>query len=181
MLSSDQDKVFFSYGYSKEKSTVLFCSAEERMPNAFISTAFCKHLSEIINESNHEKSSKLFFFLPSTTNRKVKINQYLNNVSLTPIDCIYESFKQYSPKGKYFNSSDLNLPSDNEKHLIAADTMYNFFKHAVEISNANLIRNADHILRKSKKICLISSGLVNLKKDLTKINFNWDINLFFRR
>ena len=29
--------------------------------------------------------------------------------------------------------------------------MYNFFKHAVEISNANLIRNADHILRKSKK------------------------------
>ena len=70
---------------------------------------------------------------------------------------MYESFKQYSPKGKYFNSSDLNLPSDNKKHLIAADTMYNFFKHAVEISNANLICNADHLLKNQKKICLISN------------------------
>ena len=45
----------------------------------------------------------------------------------------------------------MNLPSDNEKRLIAADTMYNFFKHAIEISNANTIHNADHLLRKSEK------------------------------
>ena len=102
------------------------------MPNAFISTAFRKHLSETINESNREKSSKLFFFLPSTTDRKEKINQYLNNVSLIPTDCIYENFKQYALKDKDFNPSYLNLPLDNEKHLIAADTTYNIFKHAVE-------------------------------------------------
>ena len=149
MLRGDQDEVFFSYGHLEEKSTVLFCSAKERMPNAFISTAFHKHLSKIINESNRQKSSKLHFFLCSTTNRKEKINQYLN-VFLTLIDCIYKKFKQYSPKCKDFNASDLNLTLGNEKRSIAPDAMYSFFKDAVEISNANLISNADHILKTSK-------------------------------
>lgn len=85
------------------------------MPNAFIRTAFCKHLPEIINECNRDKSSKLFFYLLSTADRTEKINQYLSNVSLNAIDCIYENFKNCSPKGEDFNPSDLNLPLDNEK------------------------------------------------------------------
>ena len=104
------------------------------MPNSLISTAIRKHLSEII--------------LPSTSDCKEKINQFLNKVSLTLIDCIYKNFKQYSPKGEDFNPSDLNLILDNKKRLVTANTTYNFFKHGVEILNTNLIRNTDHLLRK---------------------------------
>ena len=40
MLKDGQDEVFFSDGFFEKKSAVLFCSAKERMPNAFIRTAF---------------------------------------------------------------------------------------------------------------------------------------------
>lgn len=45
----------------------------------------------------------------------------------------------------------VKFPQDNKKRLTAASTIYKFFKHAIEISNENIIRNADHSLRKSKK------------------------------
>lgn len=57
--------------------------------------------------------------------------------------------------------------------------MHEFFKHAVEISNPNINGNANHLLRKlSKDLSIISSGLANLKINMTKTNFDWDINLF---
>ena len=99
------------------------------MLNAFISTAFWKHLAEIVYEYNRDKSPKLFYYLLSTTDRKEKINQYLGNVSVNPIDCVCENFKNYSPNGEDFNPSNLNLPLNNEKRLTAASDMYDFFKH----------------------------------------------------
>ena len=47
--------------------------------------------------------------------------------------------------------SDLHLPLDNKKRLTAASNIYDFFKDAIEISNANIIHNVDYYLRKSKK------------------------------
>ena len=39
----------------------------------------------------------MFFFLPSTTERKAKINRWVNNVDLHPVDCLYDDFKNYAP------------------------------------------------------------------------------------
>ena len=42
-------------------------------------------------------SSKMFFFLPSTTDRKESINRYTKNAHLHPFDCLYDNFKTYAP------------------------------------------------------------------------------------
>lgn len=48
-------------------------------------------------------------------------------------------------------------------------------KYQIQIFNGN----ANHLLRKLKKdLSIISSGLANLKINMTKTNFDWDINLF---
>ena len=51
-------------------------------------------------EKETADSLKLFFLLPSTTDRKEKINKFLNNVHPHPIDCAYEDFSNYSLKKK---------------------------------------------------------------------------------
>ena len=50
--------------------------------------------------------STLFFYLPSTTDRSESINQYMDHVSLHPIDCPYESFR-HTKTGDDFVPQDL--------------------------------------------------------------------------
>ena len=86
VLRGDEDEIFFSYGYNKSKSKILYSYSKQQIPDAFISTSFKKHFSEIMNEKRDENSSSLFYYLPSITDRKETINQWKNNPSLVPID-----------------------------------------------------------------------------------------------
>lgn len=43
-----------------------------------------------------------FFFLPSTTDFKELINQYMEKVSLLPVNCVYEKFQEFSPTKNAF-------------------------------------------------------------------------------
>ena len=52
-LRGDVNERFFSYGYNKEKSKVLFCTVKQPIPNIFQCTAFKKHMGYLF----------LFFFL----------------------------------------------------------------------------------------------------------------------
>ena len=53
-----------------------------------MSMCFKKHFREITEERQHgEDFSTLFFYLPSITDRKEKINQFPDNVSLNSVDC----------------------------------------------------------------------------------------------
>ena len=60
VLRGDEDEVFFSYGYDKIKSKVLYCYSKQQIPDAFISTSFKKHVNEIMNEKKDESFSTLF-------------------------------------------------------------------------------------------------------------------------
>ena len=42
-LLGDANERFFSYGYSKEKSTLLYCTIKHPLPKIFYCTAFKKH------------------------------------------------------------------------------------------------------------------------------------------
>ena len=77
---------FLSYGFSINKSQILYSYSKQQIPNAFISTSFKKHFNEIRNEKRNEDSSSLIFFLPSISDRKEVINQWKKNPSLNPID-----------------------------------------------------------------------------------------------
>ena len=90
-----------------------------------------------------------FFYLPSTTDRKEKINKCRENVQLHPIDCLYDDFVKYSPKQESFQPQDLDS-SDHEKRKVAKEIVLNFFEHAVEVSNSNLMRNMKTLLLKGE-------------------------------
>ena len=91
ILRGDQHEIFFSYGFDKSKSQILYSYSKNQIPDAFVSTAFRRHYSEVVNEKKgKEDSSSLFFFLPSITDRKEEINQWKNNPSLAPIDFTIE-------------------------------------------------------------------------------------------
>ena len=44
-LRGDPKKKFWSYGYSKETSSLLYCSLKTPLPNIFNCTAFKKHIT----------------------------------------------------------------------------------------------------------------------------------------
>ena len=83
ILRGDDQEIFFSYGFDKSKSKVLFSYSKQQIPDAFISTSFKKHFNEIMNERRNEDSSSLFYFLPSISDRKETINQWKKQ----PIAC----------------------------------------------------------------------------------------------
>ena len=119
------------------------------MPNAFAGTCFKNHFKEMMDLRHQEKFLKKFFYLPSTTDRKEIINQYLEKVSLTPIDCLQENFRAYLRSKKDFNPIDLDDALNRED---AIKTLYTFFKKMIEVSDANLIRNVDYLVKKSTNL-----------------------------
>lgn len=99
---------------------------------------------------NREISSKTFLFLPSIADHKEFVNHFLYKVSLSPVDCLHEDFKKYSPLNKGFNPADLDIQG-NEKED-AAKTMYAFLKKMCQICDGNLIRNVDYLVQKSNNL-----------------------------
>ena len=88
ILIGDEREVFLSYCFDSEKASILYSSSKEKIPDAFISTAFRRHYREIMNERRQrEDCSTLLYYFSSITNRKEDINQHRNNVNLSPIDC----------------------------------------------------------------------------------------------
>ena len=79
-LRGDKIEIFYSYGFDKEKSKLLFCVN--------------KHTSYLLSE-NQEKStfSEMFMYCPSTLDRKEGIQQYNDNVHLHSIDVSYQQLK----------------------------------------------------------------------------------------
>ena len=159
MLKDDWDETFWTYGFNVEKSSLLYCYSKQPMPNVFRGTAFNVYSNEMLSERDRNEYSKIFFYLPSITDRKEKINQYRDQVSLTPVDCKLEKFEDFSPSGYAFNPS--HLQPSHPKYTDAKSTLYKFFENSIEVSNANLIQNVYSLMKKK-----------NIKSDLT-----WGVNM----
>ena len=97
VLRGDGEEVFLSYGYNKAKSKILYSYSKQQIPHAFVSTSFNKHYVEIMNEKKNEDFSKLFYYLPSISDRKEAINQWKDNPSLNPFDLTYDFIQSFSP------------------------------------------------------------------------------------
>ena len=112
MVRGDTDEVFFSYGYDKTKSVLLYSTFKQVLPNIFQGTSFKKHKEMLLNKK--QGSSRLFFYLPSMMDRKETINKFRENVQLHSIDCLYNDFVEYLPKNEPFSPQDLDS-NDPEK------------------------------------------------------------------
>ena len=70
-LRGGSNERFYSYGYSKEKNTELYCTMKQPLPNIFHCTAFKKHHGFILDRNQKKaKFSKVFLYLPSTLDKK---------------------------------------------------------------------------------------------------------------
>ena len=69
-LRRDEGERFYSYGYSKEKNTLLYCTMKHPLPNIFHCTALKKRHGFILDENEKKADfSELFLSLPSTPDR----------------------------------------------------------------------------------------------------------------
>ena len=111
-LRGDPNKKFFSYGYSKEKSTLLYCTMKHPLPNIFHRTAFKKQHGFLLDENQKKADfSKMFLYLPSTLDRKEGFLQWKEHVHLHPIDVSYDDLKAIN------NNGDMNPALLDNKEL----------------------------------------------------------------
>ena len=146
-LLGDEQEQFYSYGFSKEKSKLLYCSMKTQMPNIFSCTCFKKHKQLLLEQhENSVRQSRQFFFLPATLDRKEEFLQYKDNVNLHPVEIDYDVFKQHGIEN--FNPVLLERNSDANLRSV----IYAIMKNAAVVSNSNLIRNANAYRSKGGEI-----------------------------
>ena len=74
ILRGDTNKTFFSHGFDKEWSKVLYCIKKQPLPNIFQCTAFKKDVQILMSQNQQNLDfSKMFIFLPSTLDCKEDI------------------------------------------------------------------------------------------------------------
>lgn len=148
-VRGDEEERFFSYGYSKEKSKILFSNMKTQLPNMFSATCFKKHTQYLLDQNkNHEKFSKLYYFLPATLDRKEEIIQWKDNVHLHPIDFSEDDMKR-DMGINVFEPSVLENQDEAASELRSRIRM--LMKKVAMLSNQNLVRNAKSYLAQGYK------------------------------
>ena len=131
-LRGDMGKRYYSYGFSKEKSTVLYCSVKDPLPTISHCTS---------------KSIMSFFLMKTKRKSKEDFLKWKDHVHLHPIDLNYDELKSIN-EGKDMNPALL----DNvtlRKDVVSA--YCKVMKKMAEFSNQNLIRNSDAYLARGGK------------------------------
>ena len=147
-LRGDKKETFYSYGYDKERSKLLYCTMKQPLPNIFQCSSFKKHKDFLIQEKlNESNESSLFLFLPSTLDRKEEFLQCKSSVNLHPIDALYDDLKAMN-NDKDFDPAQLDLASRDS----ILPLFYSYMKKIAETSNNNLIRNSNAFLASGGKI-----------------------------
>ena len=127
MLRGGAMECFFSNGYNEKKLKVLYSGTKNKIPNAIITTSFKKHFHEVLNERWHnEEFPTLFYFLPSITDWKEKINQHRDNVNLNLIDCSLDYLNSFSPDKKVSFQPDISNSADAAKKTSGRITLPTF-------------------------------------------------------
>ena len=150
MVRGDDNELFLSYGYDPDKSKQLYSSFKREIPNVLESTSF-KKFNEFLLSTDKGDFSTLFYFLPSITDRKEKINQFKSNVQLYPLTVQYDEFPDYNKERKPFFPQHLES-SDPKLRSLARETFVNYMKHITNYSNNNLKRNAKSLILTDKSV-----------------------------
>ena len=99
----------------------------------------------LVEEKQNQESSDLFFLLPSTTDRKKKINEVFGNVHLHPVDCLYNDFTSYSSNNQKFYPSHLE-PRNTTEREAGREIVLNYMRFVPELSSQNLVCNANSLM-----------------------------------
>ena len=150
-VRGDEQERFFSYGYSKDKSKLLYCNMKTQLPNIFSSACFKKHFQLLLDQNeNGVKQSQLFFFLPATLDRKEEIIQYKENVHLHPIDLVKDNLKNEIG----IESFDPSMLEKGDRRSTLRSGICKVMKKVAMLSNQSLVRNVNSYLAKGGKVDL---------------------------
>ena len=94
------------------------------------------------------------------------VSKYLNNVSIKTLDITQADFKQWTESGLGLEPQYLEL--FGEKKKIMRECVVSVLKHMVQISNSNLLRNADDSLARIDKYLKVKWVRKNMRVDTTK-------------
>ena len=140
-IRGDEQERFFSYGYSKEKSKVLYCPMKAPLPNIFSSTCFKKHTQLLLEENeNGVKQSRQFFFLPVTLDRKFTVDRkedVQEDIDLHTVEIDYDKFKiEFNIDN--FNPALLERKGDSEANSLRS-AILGVMKKVAMLSNQKLL------------------------------------------
>ena len=169
VVRGSPEDVFFTYEDDKEKSKVLYAHYRRRIPNSFSGTIFNRHRVMIESAEADAEFSNIYFSLPSITDRNEEINQYLNNVSISPIDVSQEQLNNWAVVE--FNPSKLDLFGSDKALMSAA--VVKCLRHINDISNSNAVRNT-HSLLSRKEVEVPVNWIEESKKRITSGHFKVD-------
>ena len=157
-LLGDVKERFF-YGYSKEKSALLYCSMNSPLPNIFSSTTFKKHTSFLLDQNELKaKYSEMFLFLPATLDRKEEFLQWKDNIHLHPIDISLDDLKE---EASLTSVNPVILDVKVQRDFIVPG-YYKITKKIAELSNQNVIRNSN--------ACISGGGKIDTEKEFVWID-----------
>ena len=147
VVRGDPFEVFLNYGFDPEKSKILYSSFRKKVYSSFCGTMFNRYKQIIDSGKVDQKMSKMYFYLPSITDRSEEVNQYLKNVNISSFDLSQKQLNVWSG-GVDFIPSKLEI-KDLETPKIRQGVV-KVLEHIASVSNTKLVRNADSFLcRKS--------------------------------
>ena len=114
---------------------------------------FNRHRQMVESGERESEYSKLHFFLTSITDRSEEINKYMNNASLCPIDITQLDFSQRLEVDQLFEPHHLDLVGENKE--IMTKCVFKALKYTDQVSNVNIVRNADGLLSRREKEVLV--------------------------
>ena len=136
-VRGDEQERFFSYGYSNEKSKVLYCPMKTQLPSIFSSICFKKHTQLLLDQNdNGVNQSRQFSFLPATLDRNENLIHSKDNVHLHLIEIDYEKFKTEFNIDS-FNPALLDEREESERNFLRS-VILKVMKQAATLSNQNL-------------------------------------------
>ena len=143
MVRGDPQEHFLDYGSCKKNSKILYSHYKKPIPSSFSGTFFNRDRIQYESWVFPGLSfSNIYYFLPSTTDRVEEINRHMSSINLTPIEVPENTFEVEG--NVRFDPSELDYEcKENEKITKAVVKM---LKKIIDISNSNLIKNADGLV-----------------------------------
>ena len=92
MVRGDEDEPFLDFGFSKQSSKIMHPYHKKSTPNSFSDAFFNRHRIQCESGALNTNFSRIYYFLPSITDRVEEINKHMGSVNLLPIDISEDTF-----------------------------------------------------------------------------------------
>ena len=132
----------------------------------------------IMNDEVEQEFSKIllsFFILSSIADKKENINQYMDTVSLHPVDLSQAEVRKL--RENFLDLEPQNLINFSKKRNVGRNCMFFALKHIIKVFNLNLLRKANGSIA-NMKLNLMSDGLERVKLKLSLEDLKQLTNFF---